>query len=125
MHVFARPQLSTHKNRAGLDLCKAFHTTLRKTLAETRSYPFSTKQYGFIKRRSTVLQVLTSMDDWTARLVYGGQVDVIYTDFAKASDTGPRAALRSAARRRDAPCRAGSGVKEPLGCSITMFHRLV
>ena len=41
---------------------------------------FSSKQYGFIKGRSTVLQLLKIMDDWTAQLDSGGQVDVIYTD---------------------------------------------
>jgi len=29
------------------------------------------------------------MDDWTTQLDYGGQIDVIYTDFAKAFDTVP------------------------------------
>jgi len=47
---------------------------------------FSNKQYGFIKGRSTVLQLLKIMDDWTAQLDSGGQVDVVYTDFAKAFD---------------------------------------
>ena len=37
----------------------------------------------------TVLQLLKIMDDWTAQLDSGGQVDVIYTDFAKAFDTVP------------------------------------
>ena len=54
---------------------------------------FSNKQYGFIKRRSTVLQLLKIMDDWTAQLDSGGQVDVIYTDFAKALDTVPHQRL--------------------------------
>jgi len=48
---------------------------------------FSDKQYGFIKGRSTVLQLLKIMDDWTTQLDYGGQIDVIYTDFVKAFDT--------------------------------------
>jgi len=47
------------------------------------------KQYGFIKGRSTVLQLLKIMDDWTTQLDYGGQIDVVYTDFAKAFDTVP------------------------------------
>ena len=54
---------------------------------------FSTKQYGFIKGRSTVLQLLKIMDEWTTQLDYGGQVDVIYTDFAKAFDTVPHRRL--------------------------------
>ena len=54
---------------------------------------FSNKQYGFIKGRSTVLQLLKIMDDWTAQLDSGGQVDVIYTDFAKAFDTVPHQRL--------------------------------
>jgi len=54
---------------------------------------FSNKKYGFIKGRSTVLQLLKIMDDWTAQLDSGGQVDVIYTDFAKASDTVPHQRL--------------------------------
>ena len=29
------------------------------------------------------------MDDWTKQLDSGGQIDVIYTDFAKAFDTVP------------------------------------
>jgi len=36
--------------------------------------------------RSTVLQLLKILDHWTERLEYGGQIDVIYTDFEKAFD---------------------------------------
>jgi len=35
------------------------------------------------------LQLLKIMDDWTAQFDSGGQVDVIYTDFAKAFDNCP------------------------------------
>ena len=48
---------------------------------------FSKNQFGFIKGRSTALQLLCIMDDWTKNLDIGAQVDVIYTDFAKAFDT--------------------------------------
>ena len=42
---------------------------------------FTDKQFGFIKGRSTTLQlpVLQILDKWTERLEHGGQVDVIYT----------------------------------------------
>ena len=54
---------------------------------------FSDKQYGFIKGRSTVLQLLKILDDWTSQLDAGKQVDVIYTDFEKAFDKVPHHAL--------------------------------
>jgi len=38
---------------------------------------FSNKQYGFIKGRSTVIQLLKIMDDWTTQLDSGGQIDVM------------------------------------------------
>ena len=41
----------------------------------------STKQYGFTKNRSTALQLLQIMDKWTEYLEYGGQIDVMYSDF--------------------------------------------
>ena len=49
----------------------------------------STKQYGFIKNRSTSLQLLQIMDQWTEYLESGGQVDVMYSDFEKAFDKIP------------------------------------
>ena len=56
---------------------------------------FSKNQFGFIKGTSTALQLLRIMDEWTTQLDYGGQVDVIYTDFAKAFDTVPHRRLLS------------------------------
>ena len=50
---------------------------------------FSNKQYGFIKGRSTVSQLLTLMDKWTEASEQGGQIDVIYTDLEKAFDKVP------------------------------------
>jgi len=49
---------------------------------------FSSKQLGFIKGRSTVLQLLHVLDTRVKNLE-GGQIDVIYTDFAKAFDKAP------------------------------------
>ena len=50
---------------------------------------FSHSQYGFIKGRSTALQLLKILDDWTNNLDQGKQIDVIYTDFEKAFDKVP------------------------------------
>jgi len=55
----------------------------------------SNKQYGFIKRKSTSLQLLQLMDKWTEYLEIGSQIDVIYTDFEKAFDKVPHARLVS------------------------------
>jgi len=46
----------------------------------------SSKQYGFIKNRSTSLQLLQIMDKWTEYLEHVGQIDVMYSDFKKAFD---------------------------------------
>ena len=54
---------------------------------------FSHKQYGFVKGRSTVTQLLKIMDKWTDYLESGGQIDVIYTDIEKAFDKVPHKIL--------------------------------
>jgi len=56
---------------------------------------FSKNQFGLIKGRSTALHLLCIMDEWTTQLDSGGQVDVIYTDFAKAFDMVPHRRLLS------------------------------
>ena len=61
---------------------------------------FSDNQYGFIKGRSTVLQLLKIFDDWTYQN-QGVQIDVIYTDFEKAFDTVPHLGLIICATEQD------------------------
>jgi len=39
---------------------------------------FSSKQYGVLKGRSTALQLLKIVDEWTLHLDTGGQIDFIY-----------------------------------------------
>ena len=56
---------------------------------------FSDYQYGFINGRSTTLQLLKIVDDWTAKLDTGGQIDIVYTDFEKAFDKVPHIRLLS------------------------------
>ena len=50
-------------------------------------------QYEFRNRRSTVLQLLKMLDDWTEVLDEGKSVDVVYLDFLKAFDTVPHKGL--------------------------------
>jgi len=56
---------------------------------------FSNKQFGFIKGRSTTLQLLQFLNTWTEWLEQGGQVDVVYTDLEKAFDKIPHKRLIS------------------------------
>ena len=56
---------------------------------------FNDNQYGFIKGRSTNLQLLSVLDKWTKDLDDGGQIDIIYTDFEKAFDKVPHRRLIS------------------------------
>ena len=58
-----------------------------------RSDLLSTQQYGFVHGRSTMLQMLHMLDDWTEDLESGGQIDVIYTDDEKAFDKVPHIRL--------------------------------
>ena len=53
----------------------------------------SNRPYGFIKGRSTLLQLLNMMDKWTHDLESGGQMDAIYTNFEKAFDKVPHKRL--------------------------------
>lgn len=76
-------------------ICKLFESLIRDKLLEYFSYNnlFSSSQYGFISGRSTMIQLLTVVDKWTAALEDGGQIDVIYTDLEKAFDRVPHVRL--------------------------------
>ena len=54
---------------------------------------FSERQYGFISGRSTSLQLLTVLEEWTKALDMGYTVDCIYMDYKKAFDTVPHRRL--------------------------------
>ena len=53
----------------------------------------SGKQFGFMKGKSTILQLLKVLDDWTEAVDARLPVDVIYTDFQKAFDSVPHSGL--------------------------------
>jgi hypothetical protein len=54
---------------------------------------FSNKQFGFISGRSTTLQLLKVMDEWTKIIDKGGKIDSVYMDFMKAFDKVPHRRL--------------------------------
>ena len=72
-------------------VCKVMESILREHLLKyvLDNEILSTSQYGFISGRSTVLQMLTVMDEWTKAMDEGEEVDVIYMDFQKAFDKVP------------------------------------
>ena len=78
-------------------VCKIFESILRDSITAHFQVNklFTNRQFGFIKGRSTVLQLLQILDDWTLHLEEGGQFDVIYTDFEKAFDKVPHKRLIS------------------------------
>ena len=75
--------------------CKIMESIIRDNLAQYFAVNnlFSDYQYGFIKGRSATLQLLNILDGWTSALNSGKQVEVIYTDFAKAFDKVPHQRL--------------------------------
>ena len=77
--------------------CKIFESFIRDDVMNylLENNLLSAKQYGFIKGRSTMLQLLQMMDKWTECLEYGGQVDTFYSDFEKAFDKVPHKRLIS------------------------------
>jgi hypothetical protein len=59
----------------------------------TKNKLFSKKQFGFISGRSTTLQLLKVMNEWTEILDNGGSIDSVYMDFMKAFDKVPHKRL--------------------------------
>ena len=70
-------------------LCKCMESIIRSHIVQHMKLNklFSSKQYGFISGRSTVLQLLNVMDIWTKALDDDQQIDIIYMDFQKAFDS--------------------------------------
>ena len=77
--------------------CKILESLIRDNIMSflKQNNLFSSKQYGFIRGRTSVLQLLTLTDQWSACLEQGGQIDIIYTDFEKAFDKVPHRRLLS------------------------------
>ena len=58
-----------------------------------QNHIISDQQLGFVPGCSTTLQLLRALEDWTAELDSGNEVDIIYIDFQKAFDSVPHKRL--------------------------------
>ena len=78
-------------------LCKVMESIIRDKIMKyfLENGLFSDRQFGFLKGRSTVVQLLQILDHWTELLETGGRIDVIYTDLEKAFDKVPHRRLLS------------------------------
>ncbi|KAK3090353.1 hypothetical protein FSP39_011129 [Pinctada imbricata] len=54
---------------------------------------FTKRQYGFMSGRSTAIQLLKVLDEWTEAIDNGQGIDCIYMDYKKAFDTVPHQRL--------------------------------
>ena len=72
-------------------VCKVFESIIRDHMMEflVEEQFLSNKQYGFMPKRSTTLQLLKVFDEWSEIIDEGGQVDCVYLDFQKAFDSVP------------------------------------
>jgi hypothetical protein len=64
---------------------------------------FDHAQYGFIERRSTELQLLSSLNDWTIAADSRKEVHVLYLDIRKAFDSVPHSKLLEKLRHFNLP----------------------
>jgi len=76
-------------------LCKILESIIREHLVDhmLKNALFTDKQYGFIGGRSTALQLLRVLDEWSEAIDEGKDVDVVYMDYRKAFDTVPHKRL--------------------------------
>ena len=56
-------------------------------------YSVVNNNYGFVKGRSSELQLLNVMDVWTNAIGKGDSIDTVYLDFTKAFDKLPHNSL--------------------------------
>ena len=76
-------------------ICKVMESIVRDVLVKYMkdNLLFTDRKFGFLGGRSTTLQLLKVLDDWTEVLDRGGYVDVVYCEFMKAFDTVPHSHL--------------------------------
>ena len=76
-------------------ICKIMEKLIRSEIIRhmRKNKLFSKQQYGFIDKRSTTLQLLKIIDDWTLAVEQGYEINAVYLDFMKAFDQVPHRRL--------------------------------
>ena len=75
--------------------CKIMERIIKRHIINflVQNHIISDQQLGFVPGRSTTLQLLRALEDWTAELDSGNEVDIVYIDFQKAFDSVPHKRL--------------------------------
>jgi len=75
--------------------CKIMEKVIRKHITEhlDRNNLFTEKQFGFMAGRSTSLQLINVLEEWTEAIDSGKTIDCLYMDYKKAFDTVPHKRL--------------------------------
>ena len=76
-------------------VCKMMESIIRDHIVAYMSSNnlFANEQHGFLPNRDCMTNLLSALEVWTEAIESGCNIDVIYTDFAKAFDTVPQRLL--------------------------------
>ena len=76
-------------------ICRILETIIRNSIVKflVSNDLLSVYQYGFLKGRSTTLQLLKVLNDWTESMENKFNTDCIYLDYQKAFDSVPHRKL--------------------------------
>ena len=77
--------------------CKIMETILKEQIVDhlTKHSLIKPTQFGFMKKKSCLLNLLTYLENLTSLVDSGEQVDVVYLDFSKAFDKVPHRRLKN------------------------------
>ena len=72
-------------------ICKMMESIIRDKLVShmLNANLFADEQHGFVPNRDCMTNLILALEDWAEALEFGYDIDVIYTDFAKAFDSVP------------------------------------
>ena len=76
-------------------VCKMMESIIRDHIVSYVSLNnlFAEEQHGFVPNRDCMTNLLSVLEDWSEAIELGYDIDVIYTDFAKAFDSVPHLRL--------------------------------